>query len=34
MNEMFIHFTTTLISGCIVAMFAHWLRKHDDENRR
>ncbi|WP_115301230.1 type I toxin-antitoxin system Fst family toxin [Staphylococcus microti] len=34
MVEMFYHVIATIISGCIVALFAHWLRKRDDKNRR
>ncbi|WP_115301229.1 type I toxin-antitoxin system Fst family toxin [Staphylococcus microti] len=34
MLESFHHMTVTVISGCIVALFAHWLRKRDDQNRR
>ncbi|WP_106904264.1 type I toxin-antitoxin system Fst family toxin [Staphylococcus muscae] len=25
------HVATTVISGCIVALFAHWLRKRDEK---
>ncbi|MCD9066818.1 type I toxin-antitoxin system Fst family toxin [Staphylococcus pasteuri] len=28
---MFNHIKTTAISGCIVAMFAYWLRKRNDK---
>ncbi|WP_180531756.1 type I toxin-antitoxin system Fst family toxin [Staphylococcus haemolyticus] len=24
--EIFVHITTTVISGCIIALFTHWLR--------
>ncbi|WP_126715380.1 type I toxin-antitoxin system Fst family toxin, partial [Staphylococcus epidermidis] len=26
MIEALVHITTTVISGCIVALFTHWLR--------
>ncbi|HJG67129.1 hypothetical protein BUY41_04940 [Staphylococcus cohnii] len=26
MFEAFVHITTTVISGCIVTLFAYWLR--------
>ncbi|WP_141751125.1 type I toxin-antitoxin system Fst family toxin, partial [Staphylococcus sp. HMSC068G12] len=26
MLEILVHITTTVISGCIVALFTHWLR--------
>ncbi|WP_121909935.1 type I toxin-antitoxin system Fst family toxin, partial [Staphylococcus capitis] len=26
MGEALVHITTTVISGCIVALFTHWLR--------
>ncbi|UCJ76600.1 type I toxin-antitoxin system Fst family toxin (plasmid) [Staphylococcus aureus] len=25
------HITTTVISGCIVALFTHWLRNRNDK---
>ncbi|WP_145462290.1 type I toxin-antitoxin system Fst family toxin, partial [Staphylococcus haemolyticus] len=25
MLEIFVHITTTVISGCIIALFTHWL---------
>ncbi|MBM6506274.1 type I toxin-antitoxin system Fst family toxin [Staphylococcus pasteuri] len=31
MNKVFNHIKTTAISGCIVAMFAYWLRKRNDK---
>ncbi|WP_155278141.1 type I toxin-antitoxin system Fst family toxin [Staphylococcus shinii] len=31
MTDIFVHITTTVISGCIVTLFAHWLRKHNDK---
>ncbi|MDU4197837.1 type I toxin-antitoxin system Fst family toxin, partial [Staphylococcus aureus] len=26
MLEILVHITTTVISGCIIALFTHWLR--------
>ncbi|MCE3022776.1 type I toxin-antitoxin system Fst family toxin [Staphylococcus pasteuri] len=31
MNEVFVHIIATVISGCIVALFTHWLRKRNDK---
>ncbi|HIQ90352.1 type I toxin-antitoxin system Fst family toxin [Staphylococcus arlettae] len=31
MTDIFVHITTTVISGFIVAPFAHWLRKLNDK---
>ncbi|HIS18343.1 type I toxin-antitoxin system Fst family toxin [Mammaliicoccus lentus] len=31
MLETLVHITTTVISGCIIALFTHWLRKRDDK---
>ncbi|MBF7020048.1 type I toxin-antitoxin system Fst family toxin [Staphylococcus sp. 18_1_E_LY] len=31
MCEAFVHITTTVISGCIVTLFAYWLRKRNDK---
>ncbi|WP_180547134.1 type I toxin-antitoxin system Fst family toxin [Staphylococcus haemolyticus] len=31
MTVIFVHIMTTVISGCIVALFAHWLRKRNDK---
>ncbi|MBW0768704.1 type I toxin-antitoxin system Fst family toxin [Mammaliicoccus lentus] len=31
MLEILVHITTTVISGCIIALFTHWLRKRDDQ---
>ncbi|MBO1217481.1 hypothetical protein BUZ61_10255 [Staphylococcus nepalensis] len=31
MSEILVHITTTVISGCIVALFAHWLRNNNDK---
>ncbi|MGJ5682671.1 type I toxin-antitoxin system Fst family toxin [Staphylococcus equorum] len=28
---MFTHITTTVISGCIIALFTHWLRKRNEK---
>ncbi|MBO0380596.1 type I toxin-antitoxin system Fst family toxin [Staphylococcus hominis] len=28
---MLVHITTTVISGCIVALFTHWLRNRNDK---
>ncbi|RQN17929.1 type I toxin-antitoxin system Fst family toxin, partial [Paraburkholderia tropica] len=29
----FVHIITTVISGCIVALFTHWLRQRNDKHR-
>ncbi|MEX2948407.1 type I toxin-antitoxin system Fst family toxin [Staphylococcus warneri] len=31
MSDVIIHLTTTIISGCIVAIFTHWLRNRNDK---
>ena len=31
MSEIFVNIMTTAASGCLVALFAHWLRKRNDE---
>ncbi|MBO1577815.1 type I toxin-antitoxin system Fst family toxin [Staphylococcus epidermidis] len=31
MSEIFANIMTTIASGCIVALFAHWLRKSNDK---
>ncbi|MDU9418617.1 type I toxin-antitoxin system Fst family toxin [Staphylococcus lloydii] len=31
MLEILVHITITVISGCIIALFTHWLRKRDDK---
>ncbi|MCD9066538.1 type I toxin-antitoxin system Fst family toxin [Staphylococcus pasteuri] len=31
MSEIFVHIMTTVISGCIVTLFAHWLRHRNDK---
>ncbi|HEI3025201.1 MULTISPECIES: type I toxin-antitoxin system Fst family toxin [Staphylococcus] len=31
MSEIFVNIMTTASSGCLVALFAHWLRKRNDE---
>lgn len=31
MFEAFVHITTTVISGCIVTLFAYWLRNRNDK---
>ncbi|MCE7785546.1 type I toxin-antitoxin system Fst family toxin [Staphylococcus xylosus] len=28
---MLVHITTTVISGCIIALFTHWLRKRNEK---
>ncbi|MBF2308154.1 MULTISPECIES: type I toxin-antitoxin system Fst family toxin [Staphylococcus] len=28
---MLVHITTTVISGCIVVLFTHWLRNRNDK---
>ncbi|MBF0813720.1 type I toxin-antitoxin system Fst family toxin [Staphylococcus sp. KG4-3] len=31
MLEILVQITITVISGCIIALFTHWLRKRDDK---
>nr|WP_263314237.1 type I toxin-antitoxin system Fst family toxin [Mammaliicoccus sp. Marseille-Q6498] len=31
MLDVLFHITATIISGCTVALFAHWLRKRSDK---
>lgn len=31
MLEILVHITTTVISGCIVSLFTHWLRNRNDK---
>ncbi|MDO0967669.1 type I toxin-antitoxin system Fst family toxin [Staphylococcus haemolyticus] len=31
MIDIFVNIMTTAASGCIVALFAHWLRNHNDK---
>ena len=31
MLEILVHITTTVISGCIIALFTHWLRNRKDK---
>ncbi|ECR3422888.1 MULTISPECIES: type I toxin-antitoxin system Fst family toxin [Bacillales] len=31
MLEIFVHITTTVISGCIIALFTHWLRNRKEK---
>ncbi|NWK84936.1 type I toxin-antitoxin system Fst family toxin [Staphylococcus sp. GSSP0090] len=31
MVDILVHIMTTVISGCIVALFAYWLRKRDNK---
>ncbi|MEB7784219.1 type I toxin-antitoxin system Fst family toxin [Mammaliicoccus sciuri] len=31
MVETFVHISATIISGCAVALFAHWLRKRNEK---
>ncbi|MGY0411772.1 type I toxin-antitoxin system Fst family toxin [Staphylococcus xylosus] len=31
MLEILVQITITIISGCIIALFTHWLRKRDDK---
>ncbi|MBU7217157.1 type I toxin-antitoxin system Fst family toxin [Staphylococcus gallinarum] len=31
MNDIFVNIMTAVISGCIVALFANWLRKRNDK---
>ncbi|WP_145357357.1 type I toxin-antitoxin system Fst family toxin [Staphylococcus epidermidis] len=31
MLGILVHITTTVISGCIVALFTHWLRNRNDK---
>ncbi|MCE0456039.1 type I toxin-antitoxin system Fst family toxin [Staphylococcus haemolyticus] len=34
MLDNFVHIMTTAASGCIVALFAHWLRNRNDKKNR
>ncbi|PNZ78996.1 type I toxin-antitoxin system Fst family toxin [Mammaliicoccus stepanovicii] len=31
MLEILVHIMTTVISGCTIALFTHWLRKRNDK---
>ncbi|WP_436951043.1 type I toxin-antitoxin system Fst family toxin [Staphylococcus shinii] len=31
MLEILVHITTTVISGCFIALFTHWLRKRNEK---
>ncbi|AVA10117.1 type I toxin-antitoxin system Fst family toxin [Staphylococcus epidermidis] len=31
MLEILVHITTTVISGCIIALFTHWLRNRNNK---
>ncbi|HCN60804.1 type I toxin-antitoxin system Fst family toxin [Staphylococcus gallinarum] len=31
MLEILVQITIAVISGCIIALFTHWLRKRDDK---
>ncbi|MCJ1657033.1 type I toxin-antitoxin system Fst family toxin [Staphylococcus sp. NRL 16/872] len=31
MLEILVHIITTVISGCIIALFTHWLRDRNDK---
>ncbi|EHJ07412.1 peptide ABC transporter substrate-binding protein [Staphylococcus simiae] len=31
MSEIFVNIMTTAASGCLVALFAHWLRKRNNK---
>ena len=33
MLEIFVHITTTVISGCIIALFTHWLRNRKKNDK-
>ena len=33
MLDNFVYITTTAASGCIVALFAHWLRNRNDKKK-
>ncbi|AJC95127.1 type I toxin-antitoxin system Fst family toxin [Staphylococcus hyicus] len=33
MLDILVHITTTIISGCIVALFAHWLRMRGNKHK-
>jgi hypothetical protein len=33
MVEALVHITTTVISGCIVALFTHWLRTRNNKKK-
>ncbi|HDH6533892.1 TPA: type I toxin-antitoxin system Fst family toxin [Staphylococcus aureus] len=34
MIEVLIHIITTVISGCIIALFTQWLRKRNNKKNR
>jgi hypothetical protein len=34
MLDNFVHIMTTAASGCIVALFAHWLRNRNDKKKK
>ncbi|WP_426444036.1 type I toxin-antitoxin system Fst family toxin [Staphylococcus xylosus] len=31
MLEILVHITATVISGCIIVLFTHWLRKRNEK---
>ncbi|RTX89992.1 type I toxin-antitoxin system Fst family toxin [Staphylococcus pragensis] len=31
MTDILVHIVTTVISGCIVALFSYWLRQRDNK---
>ncbi|WP_088592775.1 type I toxin-antitoxin system Fst family toxin [Mammaliicoccus sciuri] len=31
MLEIFVQISTTIVSGCAVTLFAHWLRKRNEK---
>ncbi|KFE42143.1 MULTISPECIES: type I toxin-antitoxin system Fst family toxin [Staphylococcus] len=33
MLDILVHITTTIISGCIVTLFAHWLRTRGNKHK-
>ncbi|EOI1860664.1 type I toxin-antitoxin system Fst family toxin [Campylobacter jejuni] len=33
MLDNFVHIMTTAASGCIVSLFAHWLRNRNDKKK-
>ncbi|MCH4531549.1 type I toxin-antitoxin system Fst family toxin [Staphylococcus haemolyticus] len=32
-GQALVHITITVISGCIVALFTHWLRTRNNKNK-
>ncbi|HAC5789008.1 TPA_asm: type I toxin-antitoxin system Fst family toxin [Listeria monocytogenes] len=32
--DILVHLAITIISGCIIALFTHWLRKRENNRRQ